>query len=98
MTMAGLAAALICSALGFTALAAASYRQGRDLLGSPPGPLMRWTCRTAGYLLLTCSLTLLIRGYGPAMGITAWTGLLSLGAIVTILFLSFLPLPRQAGR
>lgn len=93
---------LLLSGLGFFALAFATERHGRHLLGRPPAPNWQRTARVLGWLLLAVALTLGIAELGSGVGITLWLGWLSVAALALVFAFPkwpWQPKPREhAGR
>ena len=93
---------LLLSGLGFFALAFATERHGRHLLGRPPAPNWQRTARVLGWLLLVVALALGIAELGSGVGITLWLGWLSVAALALVFAFPkwpWQPKPREhAGR
>ncbi|WP_341918772.1 DUF3325 domain-containing protein [Polaromonas sp. YR568] len=87
-----------CTAFsGFTALGLAMDRHHEDSYGrgKSPGTRRPWL-RGAGALGLLLSLLACLTLKGPTQGWVLWAGMLTGGALVVVLLLSFFP--RQAAR
>lgn len=93
---------LLLSGLGFFALAFATERHGRHLLGRPPAPNRQRMARVLGWLLLAVALALGIAELGSGVGITLWLGWLSVAALALVFAFPkwpWQPKPREhAGR
>ncbi|WP_418646707.1 DUF3325 domain-containing protein [Thauera butanivorans] len=75
---------LLLSGLGFFALAFATERHGKHLLGRLPAPHWRRMARALGWLLLAVALALGIAALGSGVGITLWLGWLSVAALAWV--------------
>ncbi|ENO90445.1 DUF3325 domain-containing protein [Thauera linaloolentis] len=75
---------LVLSLLGFCALAFATERHAKHLLGRMPAPGWRRMARVAGWLLLFVALAQGIAALGSGVGITLWLGWLSIAALALV--------------
>lgn len=75
---------LLLSLAGFAALALATERYSEHLLQRVPALAWRRVARVAGWLLLFAALALGIDVLGPSVGITLWTGWLSVAALALV--------------
>jgi len=76
---------------GFFALCLAMDRHHLTLQGRKPTSGRRWRLRGFGALALTASAATAIRGWGLTNGIIGWIGLLTLGAAIVLLGLTYRP-------
>ena len=77
---------------GMAALAFAMERHYEQLTGNMTQPrLHRYGLRAAGALLLAASLFMCLVGWGTSVGVVAWLGWLSLGALSSALLVSLWP-------
>lgn len=81
--------AALLSLAGFFALCLSMDRHHVALLGAEPSPGRRWRLRGFGVLGLTASAAAAIRGWGLTNGIVGWLGLLTLGAAIVLLTLTY---------
>jgi hypothetical protein len=91
MLAASLAALASCFA-GMAALSLAMDRHYQQVAGrsEPPRP-HRMALRTAGWLLLAISLWPCIAGWGSSVGLVAWCGFLTAGALLVAWTLPYVP-------
>lgn len=80
--------ALLGVVAGMAALALGMERHHRQVFGRAPGAGRRLLLRGGGWLLLALALLPCALGWGATMGIVLWTGLLSVGVLVTALALA----------
>lgn len=81
----------LLSLAGFFALCLAMDRHHLALFGAKPTPGRRWRLRGLGGLDLVASAAAAIRGWGLTNGIVGWLGLLTLGAAIVLLTLTYRP-------
>jgi hypothetical protein len=81
----------LLSLAGFFALCLAMDRHHLALLGATPASGRRWALRGLGVLELAASALAAIRAWGPVNGVIGWLGLLTLGAAIVLLILTYRP-------
>lgn len=69
---------------GFIALALATKRHQRDLIGRSLRAVQARTARFTGWLLLALACAIEVVLLGPAMGLIVWLGELSLAAALAV--------------
>ena len=80
--------ALILIVAGFASLALGMERHYRQVFAAPLGQRRRHVLRGAGWILLGLAVLPCCLGWGIAMGIVLWTGLLAAGVLLVALVLS----------
>jgi len=88
---------LILAIAGFAGLALAMSRHHRDVFGTPPTDRRRRRLRIAGWGLLALSLWPCLTAWGLVIGLVAWAGVLTLGALAVVLALTGRPPRRVRG-
>ena len=85
-------AAWVLAWAGMAALAFAMERHYEQITGNMTQPrLHRYVLRTAGALLLAACLLVCLMGWGKSVGVVAWLGWLSVGALTSTLQLGLWP-------
>lgn len=85
------AAALLMTSAGMTALALAIDRHHRQVYGADATLCSRIVLRVVGALLLALAIYPCVLLWGEGAGIVAWTGMLTAGALVPALVLAYYP-------
>ena len=80
-------AALLLIVGGMAGLALGMVRHFQEVFGRSPRSSVLYGWRGAGYLLLMLALLPCIAGWGVAIGIVLWSGLLAAGVMLVALFL-----------
>lgn len=80
--------ALLLIVGGMAGLALGLARHFQEVFGHPPLGRVLYGWRGAGYLLLMLALLPCIAGWGVAIGIVLWSGLLAAGVMLVALFLA----------
>lgn len=88
--LASLLAFGLCYA-GMAALSLAMEKHHAQVWTDSPRPLQQKSLRVAGWGLILLALVPSITGWNATVGVVAWAGMLSLGAIVFVLLLSYQP-------
>ena len=73
---------------GMAGLALGMARHFQEVFGHPPLGRVLYRWRGVGYLLLMLALLPCIAGWGVAIGIVLWSGLLAAGVMLVALFLA----------
>lgn len=80
--------ALLCVVAGMAALALGMERHHRQVFGRGAGDGRLLLLRCSGGLLLALALLPCTLGWGASVGIVLWSGLLSVGVLVSALALA----------
>ncbi|CDG81380.1 DUF3325 domain-containing protein [Janthinobacterium agaricidamnosum] len=92
MTLAmAISSALALAYAGMAGLCLAMDRHHRQVWGGEPAPAARRGLRGAGWLLLLIALWPCIAVWGTSVGIVAWLGFLSAGALLLVGLLPYAP-------
>ncbi len=83
-----LALAIFLNTSGMAALALGMERHHRAVFGVAPTPAGRRLWRTPGWLLLATGLLPCLAGWGVAIGIVLWTGLLTFALLAVAVALA----------
>lgn len=88
-------ASLVALALAFAGMASLSFAMDRhheQLTNQRDVPVRaRWLLRVAGVALLAAAIAPCVAAWGASVGIVAWLGFLSAGALLVALLLAYRP-------
>lgn len=76
---------------GMAALSLGMEKHHAQVWTDSPKPLQQKLLRIAGWVLILLALVPSITGWNATVGVVTWAGMLSLGAIVFVLLLSYQP-------
>jgi Protein of unknown function (DUF3325) len=84
-------AALLLNLGGFACTVLSMPKHHREVFGTPLSRRAAQTWRMAGWVSLSIAIALCVINEGPAIGTVAWTGLLTVAALLVTMLLTYLP-------